>query len=270
MYEDWVDIMNGGINEKRVRSLHCKNILPFVSKVDHCEVCLKKATRTRKREASQTVSNDTPAAKVANVVNDDMDTSRKMNEEEIIKKLLANGAPGKFELLLREQLKNSRNDLDRRQRKWDPEFISFCLNIFVKSPRIYRDLRNSEMLILLNESLLRMYKNCVKQKPGLCDENLIWMEKEAERQNVGAFGKHGGLVIDEMSIQDYLQIVRKGDAWCIVGGVDMGETNNLLSVINNKGKKVELATHCLQFIFHGHNGFRWPVAYNGSNPATTY
>lgn len=73
-----------------------------------------------------------------------------------------------------------------------------------------------------------------------------------------------------MSILDDLQIVHKGDDWCIVGGVDMGEINNLLSVIHNKGKKVELATHCLQFIFHGYNGFRWPVAYYGCNPATTH
>ena len=48
------------------------------------------------------------------------------------------------------------------------------------------------MLVLPSEGLLRMYKNCVKQKPGLCEENLTWMEREAERQNVRAFGKLGG------------------------------------------------------------------------------
>ena len=73
-----------------------------------------------------------------------------------------------------------------------------------------------------------------------------------------------------MSIQDDLQIVGNGNAWCIVGAVDMGVTNNMLSVLNNKGKKVELATHCLQFISHGLSGFRWPVAYYGSNQATMH
>ena len=168
------------------------------------------------------------------------------------------------------QLRNSKHGLDKRQRKWDPEFISFCLGIYVRSPKIYSDLRNSPMLVLPSESLLRMYKNCIKQKPGVNEENITWMKTEAERQNVSDFGRRGGLVIDEMSIQDDLQIVRKGEAWSIVGGVDMGETNNTISIITNKGSKTELATHCLQFIFHGFGGFRWPVAYFGSNPATTH
>lgn len=96
------------------------------------------------------------------------------------------------------------------------------------------------------------------------------MRKEAERQGVSKFGMRGGLVLDEMSIQDELQIVRKEDAWSIVGGVDMGQINNLISVITNNQKKMELATHCLKFLFHGLCGFRWPVAYYGSNPVTTH
>lgn len=96
------------------------------------------------------------------------------------------------------------------------------------------------------------------------------MKKEAERQNINMFGKRGGLLFDEMSIQDELQILRKGDAWTIVGAVDMGKTNNVISIVTSGTKKVELATHCLQFVLHAFCGFRLPLAYYGSNPATAH
>lgn len=45
-----------------------------------------------------------------------------------------------------------------------------------------------------------------------------------EKQNVPDFGRHGGLIIDEMTIQDDLIITKFGDAWNLVGFVDMGST----------------------------------------------
>lgn len=43
--------------------------------------------------------------------------------------------------------------------------------------------------------------------------------------------------------------------------VDMGETNNNISVICKEGKRVELATHDLQFVFHGFTGFKFQINY---------
>lgn len=51
------------------------------------------------------------------------------------------------------------------------------------------------------------------------------------RHSVPDFGKHGGLFIDEMAIQEDLVIERAGDAWKLIGMVDMGDTNNNISVI---------------------------------------
>ena len=299
--EKWSDVLDANTFEMRVRSPACKLLISFNSKVDHCQVCIEKFKREKKREGNnQSVdspnpkvrkveekNNKAPLRNISNtsnnmkqpngspINNDQLLNSTKENDKKetpttAIDELLSSGSPEKFKLFLEMQLQNSKADQDKRQRKWDPEFISFCLGIYVKSPRVYRDLRDSPMLVLPSESLLRMYKNCIKQKPGINQDNLTWMAKEAERQKVGKFGKRGGLVIDEMSIQDELSIVRKGDAWTIVGGVDMGDTNNTISIITNKQKKTELATHCLQYIFHGFSGFRWPVAYYGSNPASTH
>lgn len=79
---------------------------------------------------------------------------------------------------------------------------------------------------------------------------------ECSRQYVPDFGKDSGLIIDEMAIQEDLVIDRAGDNWKLVGMVDMGETNNNISVICKGGKRVELATHALQFVFHGFTRFR--------------
>ena len=128
---------------------------------------------------------------------------------------------------------------------------NLSLSVHLRSPKAYEELRNSEMLILPTERLLRMFDNCIKQKPGINSDNFQWMTKEATKQNLSQFAKRDGIKIDEMSRQDDIQIVRKGDAWSLVGAVDMGDTTNDIAVITNKEKRVQLATHCLQFIFHG-------------------
>lgn len=60
-----------------------------------------------------------------------------------------------------------------------------------------------------------------------------------------------------MTIQDDLIITKTGDTWKLVGYVDMDTTNNNISIISDGKKKVQLATHVLQFIFHGFTGFRY-------------
>ncbi|KAL3857566.1 hypothetical protein ACJMK2_012217 [Sinanodonta woodiana] len=96
------------------------------------------------------------------------------------------------------------------------------------------------------------------------------MVREADRQKISEFGKHGGILIDEMTIQDDLQISKEGDTWNLVGAVDMGEINNRIDVIMNGQKKIKLATHVFQLIFHGFTGFRWPIAYFASETATAH
>lgn len=295
--EKWSKLQQQNIVEMRARHTNCKNILSFYSKNDYCSVCVEKERRSLKRQmANQTeecakskvgkltiTGNDDDEITTVEVPihvencsvqplqqNSDSQELQLLEPTTIVDELIKTGQPDKFKLFTEMQNLNNSSGLDKRRRRWDPEFISLCISLYVRSPKAYEDLRNSQMLVLPTERLLRMYKNCIKQKPGINTENIQWMNKEALKQDLSKFGKRGGIIIDEMSIQDDLQIVRKGDAWSIVGGVDMGEVNNNISVITNKEKKVQLATHCLQFIFHGFCGFRWPIAYFGANPATTH
>ncbi|KAJ8318738.1 hypothetical protein KUTeg_003829 [Tegillarca granosa] len=190
--------------------------------------------------------------------------------ESILNKIVENGAPEQFKLLLESQLRNFKKGLEIHQRRWDQEVISVCLGLYIRSPRAYEDLKKSGLLVLPSQRLLQYYKNSIKQTTCFNLQNLIWMQKEALKQKVSDFGKHGGLVIDEMSIQDDLVIQKQRDSWNLVGIVDMDQTNNNIDILCNGRKKVQLATHALQFVFHGLTGFRWPVAYFGSNTATAF
>ena len=95
-------------------------------------------------------------------------------------------------------------------------------------------------------------------------DNLTWMFNEARKKG-GTSTFNGYLLLDEMSIQEDLQIVKRGKEWSIVGVVDLGETVNSMTEISREKSNCKLATHCFQFIYVGFNGFRWPVAYFGTD-----
>lgn len=113
--------------------------------------------------------------------------------------------PG-FQPLLESQMRNCQEGKDPRGRRWDPRIISVCLGLYSRSPKSYDDLKNSGMLILPSGRLLTYYKNFVDQRPGFNSDNLVWMSKEADRRNVTSFGRRGGLLLDEMQIQEDLQV----------------------------------------------------------------
>ena len=68
-----------------------------------------------------------------------------------------------------------------------------------------------------------------------------------------------------MAIQQDLQIIRRGRKWSIVGAIDLGNTVNSLDEISNEKNKFRMASHCFQYMFVGFSGFRWPVAYFGTD-----
>lgn len=85
-------------------------------------------------------------------------------------------------------------------------------------------------------------------------ENLAWMRDEALKVNEKGSAFDGFLLIDEMSIQEDLQIVKRGQEWKIVGAVDLGPiATNLDSYFSSQ--KSEMASHCLQFLFVSYSGF---------------
>lgn len=91
------------------------------------------------------------------------------------------------------------------------------------------------------------------------DDNLSWMMAESlrlkEEGKLPNEGFYGGILIDEMAIQQDLTIVKKGKSMHLIGNVNLGPT---------------LAKYALQFLYLGHTGFRWPIAHYPCNGAQAH
>ena len=66
---------------------------------------------------------------------------------------------------------------------------------------------------------------------GIILDNLRWMFDEACKKG-GESTFSGYLLLDEMSIQQDLQIVKRGKKWSIVGAVDLGPIVNSLDELS--------------------------------------
>ncbi|CAC5398512.1 unnamed protein product [Mytilus coruscus] len=144
--------------------------------------------------------------------------------------------------------------------RWPKEIICMALTIYNRNPSAYKDITTNGWLNLPSESLLYLYKNAVKQKPGIIPTMMAWMKNEAVRLRVETEGYYGGVLLDDMSIQEDLQIVNHGNGTSLFGLVDC-EPEVMLMHYSNEGKcESKLANHVIQYIFHGITGFRWPFA----------
>ncbi|KAJ8310272.1 hypothetical protein KUTeg_012137 [Tegillarca granosa] len=89
-----------------------------------------------------------------------------------------------------------------------------------------------------------------------------WMYNESLRQISIPEGKYGGIILDEMAIQEDLQIVHTSQSSELYGlsftGGDLGKMQAL-----NSGEIADckLANHVQQYAFTGLTGFRWPFAH---------
>jgi len=145
--------------------------------------------------------------------------------------------------------------------RWSKEFIGTCLQIFNKSSNAYDTLINSKILLLPSESTLIIYRNKIKQEPGINSENIEWMFNEANKQQLNEESRQGGIVFDEMAIPCDLQIDKKGDVVELCGLVEKGEESDVCTVLRSGKTDKKLGTHVLQFLFLSVTGFRFPFAH---------
>lgn len=76
------------------------------------------------------------------------------------------------------------------------------------------------------ESSVCLYKNSVRQGPGIQPDMMTWMKNEAIRQNIPTSGYYGGTILYEMSIQEDLQIVNTKQGLQIHGLTDSDKMLN--------------------------------------------
>ncbi|VDI49785.1 Hypothetical predicted protein [Mytilus galloprovincialis] len=185
-------------------------------------------------------------------------TQQKTDVTDQLRKIAPNLSENQI-LLITSQIESSSLTHSKGVR-WPKEIICMALTIYNRNPSAYKDITRNGWLNLPSESLLYLYKNAVKQKPGIIPTMMAWMKNEAVRLRVETEGYYGGVLLDEMSIQEDLQIVNHGNGTSLFGLVDC-EPEVMLMHCSNEGKcESKLANHVMQYIFHGITGFRWPFA----------
>ena len=140
----------------------------------------------------------------------------------------------------------------KRQMRWHPLIIKWCLRMFTKSHAAYDDLRESGFLNLPSGRLLSDYKNLSSPLSGWQSSTLAEMKLKFEKTKVGKRGQLGGLFFDEVKIKEGL--VFNPSTFELVGFTDLDDDETELPSIgqlkeSDSRPENKLATHFLQFYF---------------------
>ena len=241
-----------------VKSRYCYGMIDWTTNTDSCKNCYRHKTLPRKQKPTQT---DKQATSTTTDTSEDILLSAQdHNEMKNLLDKIFDGAPPEMKTLLRSQYDAIHTHPNGR--RWPREIISTCISLWLRSPGNYDELRDSNMIVLPTGRLLRRYKNCVHQVPGINKKMFDWMYKAAQEQNIPDYGYAGGLIHDETKIQDnlVLQKGKDGDI-SLIGFVDTGEEGNLLRTLKDGSQKQTLAKEVIQICFQGHSGFRFPLAH---------
>ncbi|XP_070573166.1 uncharacterized protein [Ptychodera flava] len=95
-----------------------------------------------------------------------------------------------------------------------------------------------------------------------------WMHQEATKCGKDDGCWTGGIIFDEMAIQEDLHISSTGGRWKLVGFVDMGKDNEVFDYLLKGRREPLLATHVLQLVYLADNGFRFPICHYPTKEAT--
>ncbi|XP_053385241.1 uncharacterized protein LOC123537566 [Mercenaria mercenaria] len=96
-------------------------------------------------------------------------------------------------------------------RRWSQPIMSKCLQLYAKSPHFYKQLRDSKLVVLPSPGVIVLYKNRVKHAVGFQDDIFRWMHCEARRLEIPEESWDGGILVNEMAIQEDIQINKHGD-----------------------------------------------------------
>lgn len=157
-----------------------------------------------------------------------------------------------------EQQLNALKMKDKRQIRWHPAIIKWCLHLKFKSSGAYHALRSTGVLTLPS-------KGGVGFRADVNDQ----LMKEA---NIQEEDKYTVLVFDEMKVRE--DLVFNKHSCELVGFIDLGEINNVLTNFErqcNDPENVEdaVATHMLTFMVRGlFTSLEFPYAQFATKGAT--
>ena len=106
-----------------------------------------------------------------------------------------------------------------------------CLSVWNRSPKAYEELQSADVMRLPSGRLLQYFKSSIKQNPGFNEEVIELMSSEANRQNVEINGWNGGIIIDEMTIQEDLVMRNVDGEMKLVGLVELGVEQSYMRIL---------------------------------------
>ena len=129
-------------------------------------------------------------------------------------------------------------------RRYHPQVICFVLSLHGISPSAYRELRDSDALILPSERVLNDYKNYFKPKAGINKENV--QSLQAKVSSFTSIQQYVAVVINEMKIQSNLVFDKVSRE--LIGFIDLGDPMTNFATLTNEDL---IATHALAFLARG-------------------
>lgn len=158
-----------------------------------------------------------------------------------------------FQHLFWKQQLESLKVKDKRQIKWHPMMIRWCLSLKLISSASYHALRSSNLIVLPSERTLRDYTHFIKAKPGFQPEIDEQLCREANIDSIPEYQKYVCLVFDEVKVKE--DLVYDKHSANLLGFVQIGDINDHLSDFERmKSSEVlrpQLATHILTFMVCG-------------------
>ena len=157
-----------------------------------------------------------------------------------------------FQRLFWEQQLKSTEVTDKRQMRWHPMIIKWCLHLKMLSSAAYHALRTSGFITLPSERTLRDYTHLVRSALGIQPDVNEQLIKEAKVTSLEQWQKYVVVLFDEVKIKE--DLVYDSKTFELIGYINLGQFNHQLMSLNSSDSEFDpnsVATHMLVFMVRG-------------------
>lgn len=124
---------------------------------------------------------------------------------------------------------------DKRQIRWHPIMIRWCLALKLSSSAAYHTMRDTGFIRLPSERTLRYYTHVFQSKVGIQPEVNDQLADEANLDALEDYQKYVGVIFDEVKIKEGLVFNKYTGQ--IIGFTDLGEVNNKIAELEQSTDK---------------------------------
>lgn len=176
--------------------------------------------------------------------------------EEVNSDIRKENSEGTFRRIFWEQQIEALKQTDKRQLRWHPAVIKWCLHVKYRSSSAYHAIRRTGVLTLPSERTLRDYTHYTKERCGF--QKHINLELVKEANVMEEKDQYVVLLSDEMKIKE--DLVFDKNSCELIGFVNLGDINNILDTIESRCNSAaseaqitpsDVATHMLMFMVRG-------------------